>query len=261
MIILNDDSVPPSNKSLKNAEFVQVFNKLLMISFVLFISTAFFALNYSSVNAEFTKKDKKISVAQKRYLRCQIRENLTKSNKKFTLKEDEECKKEAIYGKEVLMRTKHLHSILKGHPMDKMAEELAEIDPKVAAFVIGIGKQESNWGKRSPWKNGKDCYNYWGYKTTGSRGKALGHACFGSRKEAVDTVAKRISHFVYDTGRNTPEKMLVWKCGRSCATHNPTGVARWVSTVRIYSKKVLNFPTSTNKKNKLVAVKSQRNNL
>ncbi len=129
-----------------------------------------------------------------------------------------------------------IREILTGHPMAEMAPELAAQDPLVASFLVGIAKQESNWGKRSPSKDGVDCYNYWGYKTSGSRGKALGHACFGSRAEAVQTVGKRVSYFVIDQNRTTARKLLVWKCGRSCATHNPAGVERWVNVIDRYRK-------------------------
>jgi hypothetical protein len=30
---------------------------------------------------------------------------------------------------------------------------------------------------------------------------------------------------------DTPERMLVWKCGSSCAGHDPVGVRKWVSDV------------------------------
>lgn len=242
MIILIDDSVPSSNSSLKKG----MFSKLSAVGFIFLVSVMFCVIDYSGVYAS----EEEVSVEQKRYVRCQLRESINKSGNKFTLKDNDECKKEAIYGEEVLRRTEHLHSVLAGHPMEKMAEALGKIDPKVAAFIVGIGKQESNWGKRSPWKSGVDCYNYWGYKTSGSRGKALGHACFGSPEEAVKTIAKRINYFVYDTGRDTSRKLLVWKCGRSCASHNPAGVARWVSTVKKYSQKVLDVPNLNSKKNK-----------
>jgi len=247
MSIVNDESVPLSDKLLK---------KMFAVSFVFLVSVMFCVVDYSNVDA--LGKGEEVSLEQQRYVRCQLRENISKPGNKFTLKENKECKKEAIYGEEVLKRTQHLKFILAGHPMEKMAESLGKIDPKVAAFIVGIGKQESNWGKRSPWKNGKDCYNYWGYKTSGSRGKALGHACFGSPEEAVKTIAKRINHFVYDTGRDTPQKLLVWKCGRSCASHNPAGVARWVSTVRIYSQKVLADPTPKERQSKIIAMKIKK---
>ncbi len=133
-------------------------------------------------------------------------------------------------------RAEKIRSILAGYPMAEMAEELAKLDPQVSSFLIGIAKQESNWGKRAPWKAGRDCFNYWGYKTSGSRGQALGHACFGSRAEAVFTVGKRVEYFVIKQKRDSAQKMLVWKCGRSCVAHNPAGVRRWVAVVDRYRK-------------------------
>jgi len=42
-----------------------------------------------------------------------------------------------------------------------------------------------------------------------------------------------------EQGINTPEKMLVWKCGSSCATHDPAGVRKWVSDVEAYFRKLI----------------------
>lgn len=154
---------------------------------------------------------------------------------------------------EILQR--ELQLLLAGHPMEEMAAALAAQDKTVAALLVGIGKKESNWGKRSPSKGGQDCYNYWGYKTSGSRGQALGHACFGSPEEAVDVVAGRIAHFVYDTNRDTPSKMIVWKCGSSCAGHAPGSVSKWIADVQMYYNKVLAIDTTENADQRLLTLR------
>ncbi len=59
--------------------------------------------------------------------------------------------------------------MLEGHPMEVMAEHIAQKDKKVAGLIVGIARQESQWGKHAPSKAGVDCYNYWGYKTGSSR--------------------------------------------------------------------------------------------
>lgn len=140
------------------------------------------------------------------------------------------------------MVVKELAIMLEDHPMAEMADLIAQQDDVVAALIIGIGKKESNWGKRSPSKDGQDCFNYWGYKTSGSRGQALGHACFGSREEAVEKIANRISYFVHETDRDTPAKMVVWKCGSSCATTGGQAAAdKWIRDVQIYYDQFLAF--------------------
>lgn len=150
--------------------------------------------------------------------------------------EEKEQKKREIQEEAV---AKDLKELLKGHPMENMADLIAKEDGEVIAFIIAIGKKESNWGKRSPSKNGQDCYNYWGFKTSGSRGQALGHACFGSQKEAVDKIAKRIEKLVKVNKRNTPEKMVVWKCGSDCsATGGQAAANKWISDIRLYRDKV-----------------------
>jgi len=66
-------------------------------------------------------------------------------------------------------------------------------------------------------------YNFWGY--------AGGYYGFSGPKQAVETVGKRIDQ-LRDQGLNTPAKIVTtWKCGRSCASHAPGSVQRWVSTV------------------------------
>lgn len=136
--------------------------------------------------------------------------------------------------------TQEIAVMLEGYPMEDMAKDIGQQDKVIAGLIVGIARQESQWGKYAPSKDGIDCYNYWGYKTTGTRGQAKGYACFGSPEEAVQTIAKRLNYFVYDTNRDTPAKMVTpWKCGTSCASHSPESVARWVGTVNTYYTQVV----------------------
>ncbi len=121
-----------------------------------------------------------------------------------------------------------------GYPINPMLSYIFTKDDITAAYLIGIAKKESNWGKVSPEKDGKDCYNYWGFKGKGSRGVAAGHTCFGSPEEAVDAVASRISSLVYDYNRTTPEELIVWKCGYSCHGHSEASVNKWIRDVAFY---------------------------
>ena len=65
-----------------------------------------------------------------------------------------------------------------------------------------------------------------------------GHTCFDSPEDAVNSVAKRIDSLVNDKKINTPAKMVVWKCGSSCRTHDPGSVSKWISDVDFYLKKL-----------------------
>lgn len=164
---------------------------------------------------------------------------------------DDECLELSFAGKimesEQDIMTQEIAIILEGTPMQEMASHIASKDKTVAALIVGIANIESQMGKRAPWKAGTDCYNYWGYKTSGTRGQALGHACFGSREEAVDTIAKRLAYFVHDTNRDTPAKMVYpWKCGGSCAAHSPESVSRWVGVVNIYYNQVMAIENNEN---------------
>ena len=130
--------------------------------------------------------------------------------------------------------------ILIGTPMEKMIESISKQDKTVAAFLVGIALKESGLGKHVPVLNGQDCYNYWGYRGKRSRMGTGGHTCFNSPEDAVETVGKRIHTLAIKQKRNTPQKMLIWKCGSSCATHSPAGVAKWVSDVSIYFNQINN---------------------
>jgi hypothetical protein len=131
-----------------------------------------------------------------------------------------------------------LRDMLADAPMSAMAPAIAKQDRTVAAFLVGIAKKESDWGRRSPSLEGEDCYNYWGYKGPGSRGAALGYGCFATPEEAVEAVGGRIAHFVHGTRRTTPADMVVWKCGSSCAGHSPESVRKWIADVSVYYEKV-----------------------
>lgn len=125
-----------------------------------------------------------------------------------------------------------------GYPIAQMLPTIFSQDQLTTAYLVGIAKKESNWGKRSPKKDGEDCYNYWGYKGEGSRGKALGHGCFGSPEEAVKTVATRIDTLTQDYQLETPRQMVVWKCGYSCAGHSQASVQKWINDVAYYTDEI-----------------------
>lgn len=128
---------------------------------------------------------------------------------------------------------KNLEPILNGTPMEQMIEPISKQQRIVAAYLVGIAKKESQLGKYAPSKNGVDCFNYWGYKGRVNP-VAGGYSCFSSPDEAVKTVGARLEKFAIQQNRNTPAKMIIWKCGSSCETHSPQSVAKWISDVSGY---------------------------
>jgi hypothetical protein len=122
--------------------------------------------------------------------------------------------------------------ILVGHPMEDMAVAISKKDSAVAAFLIGIAKKESDWGTHSPKKDGHECYNFWGYKG-GYNVTEGGYSCFDSPEQAVEVVGGRIEELIAKN-INTPARMVVWKCGSSCAGHDPVAVKKWISDVSAY---------------------------
>lgn len=130
-----------------------------------------------------------------------------------------------------------VRKILAGYPMEKMAPYIAQNDRIVAAFLVGIAKKESNFGLRVPTLNGQDCFNYWGYRGIRDRMGTGGHTCFDSPEDAVKTVAGRLKDLV-QADIKTPEEMVLWKCGSSCATHSPESVRKWISDVDIFFSEI-----------------------
>lgn len=129
-------------------------------------------------------------------------------------------------------------TMVDGYPIEKMAPYIAKQDRTVAAFIVAIAKKESAWGKRVPVLNGVDCYNYWGYRGQRDRMGTGGHTCFDSPEDAVKTVAKRLTTLVEEKGKDTPEKMVLWKCGSNCAvTGGQAAANKWISDVDSVFKK------------------------
>ena len=131
-----------------------------------------------------------------------------------------------------------IREMVKGYPIEKMIPYIMEKDKTVAAFLIGIAKKESNWGKRVPVLNGRDCYNYWGYRGIRKLMGTGGHTCFNSRQDAVDTVAGRLEFLISNHKLDTPAKMIIWKCGSACHKDDQAAVRKWISDVDMYFDKL-----------------------
>lgn len=120
--------------------------------------------------------------------------------------------------------------------MKKMIPFIVERNEKTAAFLVAIAKKESGWGEHAPSKGGRDCYNYWGYK--GNYNLAMGYSCFDSPEHAIKVVGDKIDQLIAKK-IDTPARMVVWKCGSSCAGHDPEGVRSWIGTVETYLRKLI----------------------
>lgn len=149
--------------------------------------------------------------------------------------DEEELLKDLTEMKDDMFREK-VKEMVKGYPIEKMLPYILEKDKKVVAFMIGIAKKESSWGEHVPVLDGQDCFNYWGYRGQRKLMGTGGHTCFNSRKDAVETVSKRIATLVHEKGKDTPEKMILWKCGSACS--GASDEKKWVSDVNLYFKKL-----------------------
>lgn len=153
------------------------------------------------------------------------------------LKVEKSCQREAKVEPTVL--EKNLSHMVYGHPIEEMVPFLAKEKKETLAFLVAIAKKESNWGKFSPKKNGRECYNYWGYRGTYNQTRS-GYSCFDSPEQAVSVVGKRINELLAQR-IDTPNEMVVWKCGHICETHNPYAVRKWINDVDFYFRKVENL--------------------
>lgn len=130
-------------------------------------------------------------------------------------------------------------AILQNKPMAAMIEPISRQDKIVAAFLVGIALKESALGIHAPHKNGKDCFNYWGYRGK-ENATAGGYSCFDSPDQAVEIVGGRIKKLV-DKNIVSPSAMVVWKCGSaSCTGHEPNSVKKWIQDVSIYFNQLNN---------------------
>jgi hypothetical protein len=143
----------------------------------------------------------------------------------------------------------YLETRLADYPISAMIPAIVQKDLTVAAFLVGIAKKESDWGKHVPLSdNGKDCYNYWGYRAPGSLGtQRSGYGCFATPEEAIDVVGSRIETLAVEYKRDTPDKMVVWKCGFNCTGHDPASVAKWISDVALYHRSILALADASEK--------------
>jgi hypothetical protein len=129
-----------------------------------------------------------------------------------------------------------VYAMVSGHPIEEMIPYIEKRDKEVASFLVAIAKKESDWGIYSPKKAGKDCFNYWGFKGAYNLTES-GYSCFDSPEQAVRIVGDRIEKLLKDK-IDTPGRMVVWKCGSTCAGHDPAGVAKWISDVALYYGKL-----------------------
>ena len=128
-----------------------------------------------------------------------------------------------------------IREMVAGYPIEDMVPYILGKDKIVAAFLIGIAKKESAWGKRVPLLKSHDCFNYWGYRGKRRFMGTGGHTCFNSPKDAVDTVSRRLEKLVYTEKIDTPAEMMVaWKCGYDCSAHSKADMKKWIQDVDIY---------------------------
>ncbi len=130
-----------------------------------------------------------------------------------------------------------IKAMVSGHPIEKMVPTIASQQSNVAAFLVAIAKKESNWGKNSPQKDGKECYNYWGYRGEYNQTDS-GYSCFDSPEQAVSEVGGRIRELVMQKVDTPREMVYPWKCGWDCSGHSPESVSKWVRDVAYYYGKL-----------------------
>lgn len=135
---------------------------------------------------------------------------------------------------------KEIKQMVQGYPIEQMTPYIVKQDPKTAMFLVAIAKKESAWGKRHPVLDGEDCYNYWGFRLKSERMGSGGHTCFDSPEQAVNVIAERIDELVKEEKIDTPQEMIVWKCGYRCDGPEAAGSQKWIKDVGYYYNELLN---------------------
>lgn len=225
------------------------YKKISILTILILISGCFFYNRFLSIfpqcfandfETEGYLENEKEWMAKINYIEVKFDNQETEPKKIYVMNKETADGEKENHEKEA---KNQMYQLVGNAPIKEMIPSIMDLDQRVAAFIIGIAKKESDWGRHAPSRSGKTCYNYWGYKGSGSRGTSMGYACFGSPEEAVEIVGKRIENLVAKN-INNPSKMLVWKCGSSCAGHDPGGVQKWVSDVSLYFGKVMQIKNS-----------------
>lgn len=209
-------------------------NILLLIILALVVGL-FFSVNFGE-NVLAKKQDKNLN--NQCFSSIDPLKNINPENFFKEKEEVNSCNKSKLgFDKKPKNKREQMYDeLVKGYPLAVMASEIAKQDKSVGAFLIAIAKKESDWGKHSPKKDGVDCYNYWGYRG-GYNATDSGYSCFDNPAQAIAVVGGRIKDLI-EKDLDTPQKMIVWKCGRDCSWDNPTAVKKWVSDVSLYYYKL-----------------------
>lgn len=146
--------------------------------------------------------------------------------------------KQALFNQPNPTIMRDAQNVMAGYPMVEMAPYIARENREIAAFIVAIAKKESGWGTHTPKLNGKECYNYWGFRQKRERMGSGGHTCFDTPEEAVYTIARRIDDLI-EKGYDTPEKIVIWKCG-SCNGQARAGSGKWIQDVDMYYQQMIN---------------------
>jgi len=141
---------------------------------------------------------------------------------------------------------KKIKKVTKGYPIEEMAPYISRKKKRTASFLVAIAKKESNWGRHAPKKNGRECFNYWGYRGS-ENPTASGYSCFDSPQHAVNVVGRRINKLVSQKV-DTPKEMILWKCGGLSCARKDRGAAKWIWDVEKYYQKIYPIAKSKNKK-------------
>ena len=150
----------------------------------------------------------------------------------------EQMKKEKIFQEQAppSVLEQKISKMVEGYPISRMVPFISKRDQDVASYLIAIAKKESDWGKYSPKKDGKECFNYWGYRGTYNQTDS-GYSCFRSPAQAVGVVGDRIKDLI-NQNIDTPKEMVVWKCGSDCSVFSDYSVDKWISDVDLYMGKI-----------------------
>jgi hypothetical protein len=217
----------------------------LMLAIGLFFSVYFwengrvYVLTEDNAEAFFSQEERPLVLPKKTVFRFDPMNRVKVSVEQLELEKqkerEEKVKREEQKNEPENSQLETYRELVSGSPLEEMLPFIAKCDKETASFLIAIAKKESDFGKYSPQKDGHSCFNYWGYRGTYNQ-TASGYSCFDSPQQAIEVVGGKIKDLL-DKKIDTAEKLIVWKCGSTCAGHDPAGVRKWISDVALYHQK------------------------
>ncbi|EKE11418.1 MAG: hypothetical protein ACD_15C00084G0019, partial [uncultured bacterium] len=172
----------------KNIKNKKSYARLVGLIFLVAIAVSFVFHQYYTTDVLNKGKEIKVShIKQKKLFKIAPKEEIMSNNVLRCEPSNISSNKNRLAGKYSLNQfliKRNIEKLVGNKPMKNMVGEIASRNLETASYLVAIAKHESNLGKFSPKKDGKDCFNYWGFRGSYNKTKS-GYSCFDSPEQAV----------------------------------------------------------------------------